>query len=92
VTSRLRLAELTSSLGAGVVGLGIGVVLASRMRGLGVPVLVLGALFHAWGMTDKHRQEAKAGVVNVWWSMLLYWMCWLLLAALAVYVVVRQPS
>jgi hypothetical protein len=85
----MRLAELTSSLGAGVLGVGLGALLANQLRGLGVPVLLLGALLHAWGMADKHRLEAKAGAPTVWWSTLLYWICWVLLGALAVYVVVR---
>jgi hypothetical protein len=86
---RLRLAELTSSLGAGVLGMGLGVLLASQLRGLGVPVLLLGALLHAWGMTDKHRIEAKSLVPTVWWSTALYWICWGLLGLLAIYVVFR---
>jgi hypothetical protein len=88
----MRLAELTSSLGAGVLGVGLGALLASHLRGLGVPVLLLGALLHAWGMADKHRLEAKAGVPTVWWSTLLYWICWVLLAALVVYIVVRVAT
>jgi hypothetical protein len=83
---RLRTADLTSSLGAGVLGLGIGVLLASRLGGLGLPILVIGLLLHAWGMTDKHRIEARRGAANVWWSTLLYWICWGALAALAAYV------
>ena len=87
---RLRVAELTSSLGAGVLGVGIGVLLASPRGGLGVPIVVLGLLLHAWGMTDKHRIEAKQGTPRVWWSTLLYWICWGCLAVLAAYVVWRR--
>jgi hypothetical protein len=83
--SRLRLAELTSSLGAGVIGVGIGVLLASRIGGLAVPVLVVGALLHGWGMLDKHRIQRSAGAVDPWWSRGLYWLCWGLLAAMALY-------
>jgi hypothetical protein len=85
----MKLAELTSSLGAGVLGVGFGALLADQLRGLGVPVLVLGLLLHAWGMADNRRLQAKAGAPTVWWSTLLYWICWVLLAALVVYVVVR---
>ena len=88
-TKRLRLAELTSSLGAGVLGLGIGVLIAGFLRGLGVPILIAGLLLHTWGMTDKHRLEAAEGSPTVWWSTLFYWICWVFLGALAVYVVAR---
>lgn len=86
---RLKLAELTSSLGAGVLGAGIGVVLAGSLAGLGLPLLFLGLVLHAWGMTDKHAIEAGAGATRVWWSLVLYWVCWLGLAALAAYAIAR---
>jgi hypothetical protein len=55
-------------------------------------VLLFGAVLHAWGMADKHRLEAKAGAPTVWWSTLLYWVCWVLVGALVVNVVVRAVS
>ena len=45
---------------------------------------------HAWGMTDKHRIEAKQGAPRVWWSTLLYWGCWGFLAVLSAYIVWRS--
>ena len=87
---RLRLANLSSSLGAGVLGLGIGVLAAGYLSGLGSPILGAGILLHGWGMADKRRLEAKGGAPRQWWSTLLYWICWVCLAALAVYVVWRR--
>ena len=88
-TRRLRLAELTSSLGAGILGLGIGVLAGEYLDGTGLPVLILGLVLHAWGMTDKHRLEASSLVPDVWWSTVLYWICWVLLGALVAYVFLR---
>ncbi len=88
-TRRLRLAELTSGFGAGILGLGLGVLAAGFLRGLGWPVLIAGLLLHTWGMTDKHRLEAAQGAPTVWWSTLFYWICWVFLGGLAVYVVMR---
>jgi len=87
---RLRLAELSSGLGAGVLGLGIGVLTAAYLQGLALPILIAGLFLHAWGMADKHRLEVKHGAPRVWWSTLLYWICWGLLVALAGYTVVRR--
>jgi hypothetical protein len=87
VAPRLRLAELSSSLGAGVLGLGIGVLISASVAGLGWPILVVGLVLHAWGMADKHRIEAKQGAPRVWWSTLLYWLCWVALAAIVSYAV-----
>ena len=88
-TRRLRLAELTSGFGAGILGLGLGVLAAGFLSGLGWPVLIAGLLLHTWGMTDKHRLEAAQGAPTVWWSTLFYWICWVFLGGLTVYVVVR---
>jgi hypothetical protein len=85
VDHRLRVAELSSSFGAGVLGLGIGVLVASYITGLGWPILVVGLVLHAWGMADKHRIESQQGVPRVWWSTLLYWVCWTAFAAIVVY-------
>lgn len=86
---RLKLAELSSALGAGVLGLGAGVLIANPLRGLGLPLLVVGLALHAWGMTDKHRIEASDQTARIWWSTALYWICWLGLAAVAAYALVR---
>ena len=85
--SRLKFAELTSSLGAGVLGAGIGVLLATYLGGLGLPILGVGLLLHAWGMRDKHMIEA--GGAQPAWSVALYWICWLGLAAIAAYALAR---
>lgn len=87
---RLRIAELTSSLGAGVLGAGIGVLAGSYVDGLGVPILVAGLFLHGWGMADKHRIEQRQGEPSIWWSTVLYWICWACLAALLAYVVWRR--
>lgn len=89
---RLRLAELTSSLGAGVLGLGLGVLAAAALRDLVGPILVAGGVMHVWGMFDKHRLERAAGAKQPWWSALLYWLCWAALAVLALCLMLRATS
>ena len=87
---RIKVAELSSSFGAGVLGLGIGVLAASALRALGIPLLIIGFALHAWGMTDKHRIEAHGSAAPVWWSTALYWVCWIGLVAIAGYAVLRS--
>ena len=87
---RLRLAELVSSLGAGILGLGIGILAASYLTGLGPAIVGAGLLLHAWGMADRHRMEAKQGAPRIWWSTLMYWLCWLSLVALVVFAAWRR--
>ncbi len=88
-TPRLRIAELTSGIGAVVLGLGGGALLASYLAPVAVLVLFAGVLLHSWGMFDKHRIENTAGAPPSWWVPALYWVCWAGLAALCVYVVAR---
>jgi hypothetical protein len=87
IARRVRLAEITSGLGAGILGLGIGVVIAPYLTGLGLLVVAVGLVLHAWGMADKHRLEAKQGIPEVWWSTFFYWVCWVSLAAVTIYII-----
>jgi len=86
---RLRLAELTSGLGAVVLGGGLGVLMADRLAGFGPAILGAGIALHAWGMVDKHRQERGQGGAQPWWSGALYWACWIGLAGLLAWIVMR---
>lgn len=79
---RLRLAELTSGVGAVVLGTGLGVLAADRLGRFGLPLLLVGLVAHAWGMFDKHRVERQANAPDVWWEPIAYWACWGLLAVL----------
>ena len=85
----MKLAELSSAVGAGVLGIGIGALLSTWLRLFGMPILLLGLLMHAWGMTDKHRLENAGAMVRPAWSTALYWLCWIGLAGIAAAVSAR---
>lgn len=88
--SRIKRAELLSSIGAGVLGAGIALLLANLLVPYAIPILLLGLISHAAGMFRKHGLEQQGEVVRVWWVEVLYWFCWLGLAALLLFIVVRQ--
>jgi hypothetical protein len=46
-------------------------------------------LAHGFGMWDKHRLESGATGGDDQWVTALYWVCWLLLAGLLVFLVLR---
>ena len=77
-------AELAGSAGAGVLGVGLGALLAQWVGPFAVLLLVLGVLLHGWGMVETHRLEA--GAASPAWSKALYWVCWVLLAALMIWI------
>jgi hypothetical protein len=87
--ARRKRAELAGSVGAGALGMGLGVVLASYLRGTGVLLVVAGTALHASGMWDKHRLERSAGERALWWETVFYWSCWAILGGLLVYLAVQ---
>jgi hypothetical protein len=73
----VKLAELTSGVGALVLGIGFGAYFYQAFTHSALALLVTGLVAHAWGMWDKHRLERRASVETVWWSTAPYWACWL---------------
>jgi hypothetical protein len=85
----LKRAALLSSLGALVLGVGLGLILPEDVRTLAVPMLVVGILAHGWGMLETHRLDRASEVAPPRWAAVLYWGCWLALLALGVLIAVR---
>jgi hypothetical protein len=87
--TRLKRAELTSTVGAGVLGAGLGLLLDQTLRPHVVAILLVGLLMHGWGMYDKHQLESSIGTAVPRWTEWLYWGCWLGLLGLGVYIGLR---
>jgi hypothetical protein len=88
--ARVKKVELLSSFGAGILGGGIALLLANLLTPYAIPILFLGLMSHAVGMSQKHSLEQHSEAIRVWWAEVLYWLCWLALAALLVWIVIRQ--
>ena len=88
--ARIKKAELLATLGAGVLGAGIALLLAKLLAPYSIPILILGIISHALGMSQKHGMEKEGEDVRVWWGEALYWLCWATLAALLVLIILRQ--
>jgi hypothetical protein len=82
--SRWRIADLTSGVGAVVLGIGIGSLFANAFNPASTWIVLAGVVAHGWGMFDKHRLETGAEAVAPWWTAALYWICWTALIVLAV--------
>ena len=78
---RLHMAEMTSSVGALVLGIGVGAFIASSLRDVAVGVFFVGLALHAWGMWDKHHVEARLAAPEPVWAKTLFWLCWIMLVA-----------
>jgi hypothetical protein len=79
MTALLKRADLTSSVGAGLLGVGLGILLFPLLEPFWVLITAVGGVMHVWGMFTKHRLEKEANRSAVWWSEALYWFCWLVL-------------
>ena len=76
---RLHMAEMTSSVGALLLGIGAGAVIASSLGNLATGVFLIGLALHAWGMWDKHRVEARLASPEPVWAKVMFWGCWIML-------------
>ena len=88
--NRMKLAELTSGVGALMLGIGLGALFARWFQQLAVGITSVGLVTHAFGMWDKHRLESQKGESDPTWVPLLYWICWLALTAVVVWLVVAR--
>jgi hypothetical protein len=88
--SQTKRAELLSSVGAGVLGAGLALLLPTVLTSYAVAILLVGLVAHAWGMFQKHQLERQVEGVRLWWAEAVYWLCWLALAVLVLVIVGGQ--
>jgi hypothetical protein len=88
--TRLKVAELTSGVGALVLGVGLGAMFPQWFAPAAGFIAVAGVVAHAFGMWDKHRLEAQADTASDTWVTALYWICWLMLAGVVGLLIVRR--
>ena len=86
--AHVKKAELLSSVGAGVLGAGIGLLLSNMLAQYVLPILLMGLISHSAGMFQKHWLEQGKDIL-ISWVEWLYWLCWVALAALLIYIVIR---
>ena len=83
---RRRALTSLSTTGAGVAGVGFGALLAALLEDGAWPLLIGGLLVHLVGMSGLHRATLGTVAPPARWEQWLYWSCWTIVAAGAVYV------
>ena len=78
-----------SALGAGVVGAGLGAMLANWLAAFAVAAVLIGIAVHGWGMFERRRLEDISGEPRATWEQVLYWICWFVLAMLVGSIIYR---
>jgi len=86
---RMKRADLAGSGGAGILGVGLGLLLmdllpAEVATSVALALTAIGGALHGWGMYEKHRIEGGMEVPR--WSSALYWLCWIALGILLVWI------
>lgn len=79
--NRTKLADLTSGVGALVLGVGLGALFPRWFGPTAAVITIVGLSLHAFGMWDKHRLEAQGQTDDGLW-VVAYWVCWVLLAGM----------
>lgn len=87
--NRTKLADLSSGVGALVLGGGLGALFPGWFAPAAGFITLSGLALHAFGMWDKHRLETAADAENPVWVTVLYWLCWLALAGLLAVLLLR---
>ncbi|WP_291983199.1 hypothetical protein [Luteitalea sp.] len=87
--TRLQIADLTSGVGAVVLGLGLGALWSEWLKPAAGLIPAVGLVMHGFGMWDKHRREPDATTRDSRWTLAMYWGCWLLLAGVVGLLVFR---
>lgn len=80
----IKAAELTSGLGAIVLGAGLALLWPDLLRAHAEILLLVGLVVHGSGMTLKYRlQTHERGPLS--WERALFWLCWAMLIGLIVW-------
>lgn len=92
MNDRQKKAELLSSVGAGVLGGGVALLLRQFLEPYAIAILGVGLIMHGWGMYSKRSLENETESQRARWEEAFYWGCWVALIALAVYITLRRLS
>ena len=88
--TRLKVAELTSGVGALVLGVGLGALFTQWFTPAARVLVLAGVVAHGFGMWDKHRLDGQAHAPSESWITLVYWICWLLLAGVVAFLLLER--
>ena len=82
-TCKEKLTETASTIGAGIIGFGLGTLLPNYFGQYAAWIILVGLIMHSIGMYEL-RFKYKSNT----WTKILYWTCWIILFGLAVYIAV----
>lgn len=90
--ARRKRADLLASAGAALAGMGAGALLGAALAPVAGALLLVGLAAHAVGMVGRHRLDRMAGESPPRWYTLLYRLCWVGMAAVALALLASAPG
>lgn len=85
---RRKAFDTLSTVGAGVAGIGLGLLLPAPLKPIAGWLLAVGLAAHVWGMFGGHRLDRQQRD-PAWWESLLYWGCWAAIIGFGLYALWR---
>jgi NADH:ubiquinone oxidoreductase subunit 6 (subunit J) len=88
-TKSNRLAQSASSLGAGILGFGLGLKWGKNLSGFALVIIIVGAIFHISGMYViqlKNKPERFNTVAKILW--VSAWVCLIVVVVLFIYLAI----
>lgn len=82
---RRNAAILLSSVGAGLAGIGLGMMAGPSLSRMMWVILGIGIFVHLAGMVGRRRLQRDQGYQLARWEQIGYWLCWAAIMALAAY-------
>lgn len=76
----------TSVIGALIVGMGLGALFYNYLTSYIYLIIVMGIILHGVGMYLIHKREKINSNEQYSISNIMYWICWVILASLAIYI------
>jgi drug/metabolite transporter (DMT)-like permease len=83
-----HLNELLSSVGAATLGLGLGSYFSSSINIVEVPLIIAGLISHSIGMYMVRQLDKRSDALPRW-TMVAYYLCWILLFTMIVFLVLK---
>lgn len=84
---RMRRAEVFSISGAIVSAAGLGLLLGRWLMHLAIPLILVGAVVHLWGMYTRHRLDPHRHSRRATREKVAYGLYWIVIAAFAVHAI-----
>lgn len=77
-----KLVELTSMIGVGFIGFGLGAYFSTYFQQYSLPIILIGITMHGIVMYQNLKKDKR----DLLWVKILYWLCWAIIIGLIIFI------